>query len=206
MVEPMQVKKGERTRQRILDEVGPLFNARGYRATALADVMAATGLTKGGIYNHFGSKDDLVVAAYERNAGVQSGLIADAVRGASGAVEKLVALVGAFRSFAHEPPYPGGCPTLNTAVESANVDPRLHDLARQQMQSLLELAARLARTGVERGQLRGDTDPEALATVLAASLEGALLLHQLFGDVAHVDRVADHLERVVRSFAAEETA
>lgn len=199
----MQATKGERTRQRILDEVGPLFNERGYQATGLADVMAATGLTKGGIYNHFGSKDDLAVAAYERNAAVQADLIADAVRAASGAVDKLVALVGAFRSFAHEPPYPGGCPTLNTAVESANVDPRLHARAREQMRTLLELAARLARRGVERGELRADVDPDALATVIASSLEGALLLHQLFDDVTHVDHVTDHLERVVRSHATE---
>src|ERR1043165_9277524 len=106
----MATTKGERTRQRILDEVGPLFNERGYQATALADVMAATGLTKGGLYNHFGSKDELALAAYERNAAVQADLIADAVRVATGAVDKLCALVGAFRTFAHEPPYPGGCP------------------------------------------------------------------------------------------------
>jgi TetR/AcrR family transcriptional repressor of nem operon len=202
----MATAKGERTRQRILDEVGPLFNERGYQATALAHVMAATGLTKGGIYNHFGSKDDLAVAAYDRNAAVQAGLVVDAVRSAAGAVDQLVAVVDAFRSFAHEPPFPGGCPTLNTAVESANVDPRLHARAREQMEQLVDLVARIARRGIERGELQADVDPDALGTVLAASLEGALLLHQLLGDVTHVDRVADHLERVVRSQAAGATS
>ena len=200
----MATTKGAATRFRILEEVAPLFNERGYRATALADVMAATGLTKGGLYNHFGSKEDLVLAAYERNAGVQSDLIAARVRAAEGAVDKLVAVVEAFRAFAHDPPFPGGCPTLNTAVEAAGVDPRLHERAATQMQSLLDLVARLARRGVEEGQLRTDLDVDALASLFASSLEGGLLLHQLFGDVTHVDRVADHLERHVRSLATSE--
>jgi AcrR family transcriptional regulator len=195
--------KGDRTRQRILDEVGPLFNVRGYQATTLGDVMAATGLEKGGIYNHFASKDDLALAAYDRNADLQGDLIADRVRAATGAVDKLVAIVEAFRTFAHEPPFPGGCPTLNTAVEANGVDPRLHGRARDRMQLLLDLLARQARRGVQRDELRADTDPSALASLVAAAVEGALLLHQLTGDVTHVDRVADHLERHVRSLAKE---
>jgi AcrR family transcriptional regulator len=200
----MASTKGEHTRQRILDEVAPLFNERGYRATALADVMAVTGLTKGGLYHHFGSKEDLVVAAYDRNAELQSDLIVARVRSATGAVDRLVAIIEAFRAFAHDPPYPGGCPTLNTAVEAAGVDPRLHERARDRMAMLLDLIAAQARRGVERGQLRADVDPHALASFVASSIEGALLLHQLYGDVAHVDRVTDHLERHVRSLAATE--
>lgn len=196
--------KGALTRQRILDQVGPIFNERGYQATTLADVMAATGLEKGGIYNHFGTKDDLAFAAYERNAGLQSDLIVERVRAGADAVERLVGVIDAFRAFAHNPPFPGGCPTLNTAVESSNVDPRLHDRAREQMARLLALIAGQARNGIERGQLRADVDPDALASLIAASIEGALLLHQLHDDVTHVDRVTDHLERHVRSLASHE--
>ena len=202
----MPTTKGATTRQRILDTVGPLFNERGYQATTLAEVMAATGLEKGGIYNHFASKDELALAAYDRNADLQGELLADRVRAATGTVDRLVAIIGAFRDFAHEPPFPGGCPTLNTAVESSGLDPRLHARARERMAALLDLIARQARRGVERGELRTDVDPDALASLLAAALEGGLLLHQLHDDVAHVDRVTDHLERHVRSLATTETA
>lgn len=198
--------KGARTRRRILDLVGPIFNERGYQATTLADVMAVTGLEKGGIYNHFGSKEALALAAYERNAGVLADLIGERVAAASGAVERLVAVLDAFRAFTHDPPFPGGCPTLNTAVESSNVDPALHDRARQQMTQLLDLLRRLTRRGVEKGELRAGLDVDALASVMASSIEGALLLHQLFDDPDHVDRVTDHLERFVRSLASETTS
>src|SRR5688572_7801636 len=168
--------------------------------------MAATGLEKGGIYNHFGSKDELALAAYDRNADLQGELIAERVRASTGAVDRLVAIIDAFRDFAHDPPFPGGCPTLNTAVEASGVDPRLHARARDRMAMLLDLIARQARRGIERGELRGDVDPDALASLLASSIEGALLLHQLHGDVSHVDRVTDHLERHVRSLAPEASA
>src|SRR5207244_5341118 len=108
------------------------------------------------IYNHFGSKEELVLAAYDRNADLQSDLIVERIRAASGAVDRLVAIVQAFQEFAHDPPFPGGCPTLNTAVESAGVDPRLHGRARERMAMLIDMIAGQARRGIERRQLRAD--------------------------------------------------
>lgn len=200
----MTATKGERTRQRILDAVGPMFNERGYQATSLTDVMAATGLEKGGIYNHFASKDDLAVAAYDRNAGLLADSIAANVRAAgTGAVDRLVGVLAAFRSFAHDPPFPGGCPTLNTAVESAGLDPRLREKSRQRLLDLRDgLVRRILERGIERGELRADLDVDELATTFAASIEGALLLAQALGDPTQVDRVADHLERTAREATA----
>jgi AcrR family transcriptional regulator len=45
--------KGERTRSYIIERSAPLFNRQGYAGTSLKDIMEATGLEKGGIYNHF---------------------------------------------------------------------------------------------------------------------------------------------------------
>lgn len=47
-------------RARILEEAGRLFRARGFEAVSLAEVMAAAGMTHGGFYGHFQSKDDLI--------------------------------------------------------------------------------------------------------------------------------------------------
>ncbi len=51
---------------RVLDEAGRLFRARGFESTGVADVMHAAGLTHGGFYNHFKSKDDLEAQACAR--------------------------------------------------------------------------------------------------------------------------------------------
>ena len=192
------------TRERIVEQVAPLFNLRGYGATTMHDVVEVTGLEKGGIYNHFRTKEDLALSAYDRNAGLQGELIAERVKAAgSNAVDRLVAIVRAFRDFAHDPPIPGGCPTLNLAVETANVHPRLHEAAQTRMGMLLELVIGQLQRGIARGEIRRDVDPETEASVLAAAVEGALLLDQLFADASHVDRVTDHLERHVHSLAPE---
>jgi len=198
--------KGALTRQRIIDLAGPIFNERGYHTTTLADLMAATGLEKGGIYNHFSSKEDLALAAYDRNAGV----IASAIETNLGAVttknsvDRLSAVLAAFRTFAHDPPFPGGCPTLNTAVESHGSDPRLHERARQVVQDLLDTVARIVRRGQQHGEISRDVSARTVASVVTAGVEGALLLHQLRGDVRDVDHVLDHLEQYVRSLATKE--
>ena len=49
-------RRGQDTRERILQEVAPLLNQRGFANLSLADVLDATDLKKGGIYNHFDSK------------------------------------------------------------------------------------------------------------------------------------------------------
>jgi TetR/AcrR family transcriptional repressor of nem operon len=55
-----------KTRARIVAAAAELFRARGIEATSVADVMSAVGLTVGGFYRHFDSKDALVVEAIER--------------------------------------------------------------------------------------------------------------------------------------------
>src|ERR687889_176308 len=52
--------KGERTRRLIVERAMPLFNTRGYFGASLNDLIRETGLEKGGIYNHFESKEAIV--------------------------------------------------------------------------------------------------------------------------------------------------
>src|SRR6266481_2178696 len=67
----MSATKGERTRERIIATVAPVFNQRGYAGTSLEDVMSASGLKKGGVYRHFESKDELALAAFEHSLSMQ---------------------------------------------------------------------------------------------------------------------------------------
>ena len=57
--------KGVLTRERIVHLAAPVFNKKGYAGASMADNLAATGLQKGGIYNHFESKEQLAVEAFD---------------------------------------------------------------------------------------------------------------------------------------------
>ena len=57
--------KGVQTRQRIVSKSLQLFSVKGYYHTSVNDILDATGLTKGGLYGHFASKEDIWYAAYD---------------------------------------------------------------------------------------------------------------------------------------------
>lgn len=196
----MTTTKGARTRRRVVELAAPVFNQKGYWGTSLSDVMAATGLEKGGIYNHFSGKEELAVAAFDHNVGILREHLRSALAPHRHAVDRLLAVIGEYVRFAEDPPIPGGCPLLNTAVDADDSQPVLRERVRAALHELLEgTVARIARRGVERGELAAGTDPAQLAAVIVAALEGALMLNQLYGDPAYVRRVADHLADHVRS-------
>src|SRR5215218_9888751 len=103
----MASTKGERTRERIIATAAPLFNQRGYVGASMSDLMAATGLEKGGIYRHFESKDALALAAFDYALARHGERIRSAVQTEQGAVARLSALAGAMASIADDPAIPG---------------------------------------------------------------------------------------------------
>jgi AcrR family transcriptional regulator len=197
------VTKGERTRQRVVEAAAPVFNQRGYWGASLRDLMDATGLEKGGIYNHFRSKDELAAAAFEHNVERVSSMIRSALDEAGrSAGARLRAVLDVYRSFAASP-LPGGCPILNAAVETDDTHPALRTLVRSAMERLrVDTVERIVVRGVQRGELalpRGVT-PSAVATVFVSTIEGALMLGQLYdGDTAYMAAATSHLESYVAS-------
>jgi TetR/AcrR family transcriptional repressor of nem operon len=186
-----QVRKGERTRAWIVARAAEVFNVRGVGGAAISDVMAATGLKKGGIYNHFGSKEELALASFDHAAALIERRFAAVWR--EEGIAALLAFVETFRGYVRQPPLPGGCPVLNTAIDSDDTDPALRRRAQAVAAGWHERLCRAVSQGQLRGDVRADVDGAALATVIIATLEGALMLTKLAGDLRHMDRAADHL-------------
>jgi TetR/AcrR family transcriptional repressor of nem operon len=195
------VRKGEQTRERIVARAAEVFNVRGVGGAAISDIMAATGLKKGGIYNHFGSKEELALAGFDHAARLIERRFA-AVWKEEG-IDVLLAFVETFRAYVRQPPLTGGCPVLNTAIDSDDTDPVLRARARKVAVGWQEQLHTAVHYGQTLGQIRAEVDAAALATVIVATLEGGLMLTKLEGDYAHVERAADHLvmhiERNVRA-------
>ena len=191
------MSKGEQTREMIVARAAPLFNRQGYAGASMADIMRATGLEKGGIYNHFASKNDLALAAFDYSIGLVRQRFAAALEGKRHAAERLLAVVGVLRDMIEDPPVSGGCPLLNTAVEADDAHPELRARARATMDDWYGMIQRIVSRGIERGELRAETDPNEVATVLISSLEGAIMMSKLYDDPAHVRRVAAYLSRYV---------
>ncbi|MBV9354216.1 MAG: TetR/AcrR family transcriptional regulator [Chloroflexi bacterium] len=188
---------GAQTRARAVRQAAPWLNCHGYLTSSVADILAATGLQKGGLYNHFPSKEALALEAFDYAFDQSSRRISHAVEQHQDAGERLLAFIGAFRSFLADPPIRGGCPVLNAAIEADHGHVGLRARARLAMDAWRGLLARTVRAGVERGELVPDADPETVASVLISTLEGAVMLGTLYGEPAHMQRATAHLEHYV---------
>jgi AcrR family transcriptional regulator len=198
--------KGERTRQLIVERAMPLFNTRGFSGASLNDLIRETGLEKGGIYNHFESKEAIAVAAFDHAVGLVANQFRAAIVGRERALDRLLAIVEVFRELADDQPFAGGCPVLNTAVEADDTNPVLRDRARAAMTDWQKLIGSTVKRGVTTGELRPDTDPRTVATIVTATLEGAVMLTRLYGDPIHMRRVIDHLTSYLTSLMQPQDA
>ena len=193
------MRSGEQTREHIIRQAATLFNQQGFSGSSMSDVMAATGLQKGGIYRHFESKEALALEAFDYAVNQMSARFTEALKERRTAMERLHAIIGVFAELHENPPVPGGCPVMNAGIENDDGNPVLRDRARQAMDGLRALIRRTAQGGVARGELRAEVDADDLASVMVATLEGGVALSRLYDDGAHVRRAADHLARFLES-------
>lgn len=195
------MRKGERTRQMIVEGSAEVFNTKGYFGTSMSDLVRETGLEKGGIYNHFGSKEQLALEAFDFSAELVLRRLEEALEGEGTVLERLVGAVEVHRTLAKDRPIQGGCPILNTAIESDDAQPALREKARQAMDRWQDLIVGAIRQGIANGELDPEICPEDLATVLISTIEGAVMMSKLYGDPTHTHRAVDHLTRYLGSLA-----
>jgi AcrR family transcriptional regulator len=161
--------------------------------------MRETGLEKGGIYNHFSSKEQLAVEAFDYAYGLVQQRMRQALAGKFNAGERLVAIISVFRGIIEDPPVSGGCPLLNTAVEADDANEILRDRARTAMDNLRTTIHRVVSKGIERQELRPNIDADEVASILIATLEGAIMLSNLYKDPVHMRRAAAHIVNYIET-------
>ena len=176
------MSKGSVTRQRILELAAPVFNTKGYAGASLTDILQATGLQKGGLYNHFASKQELAVATFDWSVDQLNDRWRKAVAGKRNAIDRLLAVVDMFDDYYSNPIVPGGCPILNTAIESDDSNPELRERAQAKMTAMRGTVSAIIRKGMERGEIQTGVDADDRAVVLIALLEGGIMLSKLYGD------------------------
>jgi len=196
------MRKGEQTRQQIIQQAATLFNQRGYTGSSISDLMLATGLQKGGIYRHFESKEALALAAFEYAQQQVAQPLAAAVATAPDAVQQLLAVVETFHALVLQPSLPGGCPIFNTIVDRDDGDPALRAGALAALQRWEQLIAEILARGVQQGSVRASADPQAVATVLISTLEGALLMSRIHADDRYMQHAVNHLSDYIRHAVA----
>jgi TetR/AcrR family transcriptional regulator, transcriptional repressor for nem operon len=187
------MRKGEQTRQEIIREAAPIFNQHGYEGAALSDLMKATGLEKGGIYRHFESKQQLAAEAFVYAWNLAIGTRFEGTQEISNTVDRLRQIVRNFRD-RRAGLVPGGCPLLNTAMDSDDGNPQLRAKARRALSDWLNRLRRIIDEGKRQGEIRRSVNSFELAMLIVGTLEGSLLASRLHRQDTARDLACRHLE------------
>lgn len=171
------MRKGEQTRQEIIQKAAPIFNQRGYDGATLSDLMRATGLEKGGIYRHFESKEQLAAEAFDYAWRETLDARIHDLGAIANAVDKLKQLVANFVE--RRGIIPGGCPLLNTAIDTDDGNPILRERARKALRGWRSYIVSVIRAGIKAREIRPRVDAKKLATLIISSLEGATMVYRL---------------------------
>jgi TetR/AcrR family transcriptional repressor of nem operon len=190
------MSKGEATRQRIISEAAPIFNQRGYEGCSIQQIMAATGLEKGGIYRHFESKEELAAEAFDYAWKLSVAKRSANLDSIPNQVDRLKQHIA---NFSTRSTLPGGCPLLNTAVDSDNGNLILRERVRKALRGWQTQLKKILQEGIDAGTIRPDIDVNKVASLIIGGLEGAMLLRRIEKNDQPLHDALEHLDNYLET-------
>jgi TetR/AcrR family transcriptional repressor of nem operon len=160
--------------------------------------MEATGLEKGGIYRHFDSKQELAGEAFDHAWKLVTDTRFEGIDDIPNTVDRLRQFLRNFKK-RRVGLVPGGCPLLNTAIESDDGNLQLRNKARHALHSWLDRLQSIVEEGRQKGEIRSDIDAGELATLIITTLEGSLMVSRLKRKGDPLTLACRHLEEYVEA-------
>lgn len=164
----------EITHQRIVETAARAIRRSGYDGTSVADIMKEAGLTHGGFYAHFPSRDAMLAEAADR-AGAEAVAVSTRVTAGAPPKRALQALIGAYLSRMHLEGIETGCPVAALGSEMPRQAPAVRRAATRRIKEMIDV---VARQSPDWGQ--PEAHENALVTV--ATMVGTLLLARAVDD------------------------
>lgn len=163
---------GERSRGAILREAAQLATVEGIGGLSIGRLAKAVGMSKSGLFAHFGSKEELQLATIETASVLFGEQVIEPASVASTGLERLQQLTEGFLRHVEANVFPGGCFFASVAAEMDTHPGPVRDLAVQVVDEWL----RRLETAIRDAQVEGAIDPSEDAEQLAFELDAYLLL------------------------------
>jgi AcrR family transcriptional regulator len=194
---------GERTRRHILDTAVRLATVEGLDGLSIGTLAQATNLSKGGVYAHFDSKEQLQLATVDNaRALFIDVVVAPALAGRG--LERLRALCESFLVYVENRTLPGGCFFAAAAAELGGRPGPLRERVAANQKDWIGVLTDAANEAVGRGELRADADVATLVFELNALVIAANTAFILHDDRAVLTQARRAIERVVLAVAASQ--
>lgn len=184
------------TRTRLVGATQELLWERGYTATSPKDILNRAGAGQGSMYHHFDGKQDLAVTALEESAAVMRADADAVLAGAGTAPERVIAYLERQRDSLR------GC-RMGRMTYDAEVlaTPELLHPVSETLGWLVETIATVIAVGVDEQELPAGTNPNQLASMVVATVQGGYVLARAQQDPAAFDAAVEGAAGLLRSWS-----
>lgn len=177
-------------KQKIIQQSLKLFSLKGFLSTSIQDIMEATKASKGGLYNHFKSKDEIFVAVLSEARKLWRQRNLEGLDKIEKPVEKVKKLLKNYRDryLKDTESFPGGCLFVTLSVE---LDDQRSDFSQELNEGFSRLKAMIKRyldQGKDSGNLRREVDTGAVTEMIFAGMLGASVIFGTEKTARSVDR------------------
>ena len=190
---------GERSHRAILEAAGRLATTEGLDGISIARVASEIGMSKSGLFSHFGSKQDLQMATIDAAEAIYAAEVIEPALEQPQGMPQLRALCERYVSYVERGVFPGGCFFAATAAEWDTRPGPIRDRLRAVLAGWSDLLAANLTAARDRGELAADVDDARLIFELNALLHEANGSYLLFRDRIALEHaraaIADRLAR-----------
>ncbi len=190
----MLLTKGERTRNTILETAAALATEEGLDPLSIGRLAEATGMSKSGLFAHFGSKEELQLATVDHAGALFVAEVIAPARAAPKGLARVWTLCDHMIDYAERQVFPGGCFFAATSFEFNNRPGPVRDRIEHMIRSWLSYLEHAVEQAQSSGELTDEVSAREIAFQLDAFAQAANAQFQLFRD----DRVFAEARRAVR--------
>ena len=194
--------KGEETRAQILDAAVRQASETGFESLTIGTLAERTGLSKSGLFAHFGSKLELQMAALDEAARQFTEQVFLPALKAPRGVKRLWALFDSWISWPATARLPGGCPIDAASREYDHHPGAMRDAVLDRQRLLDRELGKAVQLAIDTGELRADTDPRQVAFEMLGTIMVCFRSEMLFGAGEAHKRARAAFERILREHAA----
>ena len=191
--------KGELTRRNIIENALQLFSVKGYFNTSVSDILHATGLTKGGLYCHFKSKEAVWQAVYADAVEAWRAVVFKDIRAVGDPLERIERTIeNVLLKYLGEEVFAGGCFFVNMLVELSGQSDSMSRHILRGFVGFSRLFQSWLREGEKAVLLKPGLDLREISNFIVITLNGAATLFMSTRDTAILHQTNDQLRFFVR--------
>ena len=194
--------KGEQTRVAILDEALRIASKLGLEGLTIGSLADATGMSKSGLFAHFGSREDLQLAVLDHAAQLYGEKVFVPVLKIERGLPRLRALFERWLDWALESGLPGGCIMISAAIEYDDRPGPIRDAAIANQHRGNAITKKAVRLAIEEGHLAPGTDPEQISFEMLGIVLAGHNHRRLLGDKEARKRALTAFEELISRHAA----